>query len=285
MACQCSNAEKGETMQRWTQIALIGVVILALASLAAAQGTLQVPSGAAVPSMRFGNFIEIGNDVLMHIIATGDFRYNTTTNFDFERKVRDRVASRNPESTIEQGGESDVFWLLSRFGVDFRYQKSTELQLVLEQRTNLDGNTSDDRFNSTNPGGTDIFGRAASTENKGYFCVYCWLDYKFEGTPLRMRVGFDLWTLDQAGLIGDNDPRFAVFGEFGDLDVMAAAVLQFTNQRLGLPNDNDLWYYTFSAGYNLKPHRFQVDVAYFRDRFSGADTGAGRPIVDPIGFQ
>src|SRR5919109_2249466 len=140
-------------MKRWTQIALLGVVILAVASLAAAQGTLQVPSGTPTPSMRFGNFIEIGNDVLMHIIATGDFRYNTTTNWDFEHKVRDRVASRNPMSTIEQSGESDVFWLLSRFGVDFRYQKSTEVQLVLEQRTNLDGNTSDDRFNSTNPGG------------------------------------------------------------------------------------------------------------------------------------
>src|SRR5919201_5774058 len=146
-------------MKRWTQIALLGVVILALASVAAAQGTLQVPSGTPQPALRFGNFIEIGNDVLMHIIATNDFRYNTTTNFDFERKVRDRVNTRNTEDTVLQGGESDLFWLLTRFGVDFRYQKSTEVQLVLEQRTNLDGNTSDDRFNSTNPGGTDIFGR------------------------------------------------------------------------------------------------------------------------------
>src|SRR6516162_965913 len=108
-------------MKRRAQLALIGVVLLAVASWAAAQGTLQVPSGAAQPAVRFGNFIEIGNDVLMHIIATTDFRYNTTTNFDFESKVRDRVASRNPESTIEQGEESDVFWLLARFGVDFRY--------------------------------------------------------------------------------------------------------------------------------------------------------------------
>jgi len=78
--------------------------MLAGASLAAAQGTLQVPSGAAQPAVRFGNFIEIGNDVLMHIIATTDFRYNTTTNFDFESQVRDRVGSRNPESSVEQGG-------------------------------------------------------------------------------------------------------------------------------------------------------------------------------------
>src|SRR5262249_19661203 len=168
--------------------------------------------------------------------------------------------------------ESDVFWMLSRFGVDFRYQKSTEVQIVLEQRTNLDGNTTDDRFNSTNPGGTDIFGRAAGTENKGYSCRYCGLDYKFQGTPLRMRVGFDLWQVDQAGLIGDNDPRFALFGDFGDFDVMGAAVYQFESQRLGLTNDNDLLYYTFSAGYNMRPHRFQLDVTYARDRFNGADT-------------
>src|SRR5438093_4990544 len=270
-------------MKRLTQVTLV-CVLLGVASLAAAQGTLQVPSGTPVPSMRFGNFIEVGNDVLMHIIATNQFVYNTTTNFDFESKVRDRVSARAPTGTVEQGGESDEFWMLSRFGVDFRYQKSTEVQLVLEQRTNLDGNTVDDRFNSTTPGGTDIFGRPAISENKGYFCVYCWLDYKFEGTPLRIRVGFDLWTQDQAGLIGDNDPCFAVFGDFGDLDVMAAAVVKRESQRLGLTNDNDLIYYTFSAGYNMKPHRFQLDVAYFRDRFTGADTQATGFRADPLGF-
>src|SRR5215813_13620285 len=98
-------------MKRMTQAALVCALILTLASLAAAQGTLQVPSGTPQPAMRFGNFIEIGNDVLMHIIATNDFRYNTTENFDFERKVRDRVASRNPMDTIAQSGESDVFWM------------------------------------------------------------------------------------------------------------------------------------------------------------------------------
>src|SRR5438093_4016067 len=101
-------------MKRLTQTVLVCVLLLAVASLAAAQGTLQVPSGTPQPSMRFGNFIEIGNDVLIHIIATNDLRYNTTTNFDFESKVRDRVASRSPTSTIEQGGESDLFWILTR---------------------------------------------------------------------------------------------------------------------------------------------------------------------------
>ena len=70
-------------MKHGTLIALLGVVLLALASWATAQGTLQVPSWTPQPAMRFGNFIEIGNDVLMHIIATNDFRYNTTTQWDF----------------------------------------------------------------------------------------------------------------------------------------------------------------------------------------------------------
>src|SRR6516165_12609400 len=271
-------------MKRRAQIALIGVVLLAVASWAAAQGTLQVPTGTPQPTLRFGNFIEVGNDILMHIIASSEFVYNTSENFDFERKVRERVSARGDTDTSPNRSGSDTFWMQSRFGADFRYQKSTELQLVLQQVTTLDGNTTDDRMNSTNPGGTDVFGRAASTENKGFFCVFCWLDYKFEGTPLRLRVGYDLWNVDQAGLIGDNDPRIAVFGEFGDLDVTAAAVWQWANYRLGLTNNNDLIYYTFSAGYNLRPHRFQLDVTYARDRFTGADTQVFGIRGAPLGY-
>src|SRR5262249_11194527 len=93
-------------MRRWRQLALLGVVILAIASLAAAQGTLQVPSGTPQPTMRFANFMEVGNDVLMNTIATPDFRYNPTTNFDFTSQVRDRVASPAPTDTIAQGGRA-----------------------------------------------------------------------------------------------------------------------------------------------------------------------------------
>src|SRR5262249_57283201 len=116
----------------------------------------------------------------------------------------------------------------------------------------LDGNTTDDRFNSSNPGGTDIFGRAASTENKGYSCRYCWLDYKFEGTPLRMRVGFDLWQVDQAGLIGDNDPRFALFADFGDFDAMAAAVYPYQSQRIPLPHHHNFTSSPLTPASNLR---------------------------------
>ena len=65
-------------MKRLTQIALVGVFLLAVVSIAVAQQALQ-------PVVRLGNFIEVGNDLFMHIIATADIRYNTVENLDFER--------------------------------------------------------------------------------------------------------------------------------------------------------------------------------------------------------
>ncbi len=60
-----------------------------VAALAAAQ---QAPQ----PVVRLGNFIEVGNDVFMHIIGAADIRYKTVENYDFEGQVRDRTASRSP---------------------------------------------------------------------------------------------------------------------------------------------------------------------------------------------
>ena len=128
---------------------------------------------------------------------------------------------------------------------------------------------------------------AAGSENPGFHTERYYIRYKFPGTPLKLHVGADLWNVDQAGIVGDDDPRIAVFGEFGNFDVMAAAVIQYESQRLGLENDNDLIYYTFSAGYNLRPHRFQFDVVYMRDRWAGADLAIPRasPASTGIGFQ
>jgi len=272
-------------MKRWTQLALMGVIVLGVAALAAAQET-RPPGGTMTPVMRLGNFLEVGNDVFMKIIATGEIRYNTVENADFDHQVRDRVHSRNPDDNTTHEIESDGAYAQLQLGVDARYQKNLQLYLLFRQQTFFDGNTIDDRANCTNPGGTDVFGRAASTENPGFRAERYWIDYKFEGTPLRVRVGADLWNVDQAGIVGDDDPRFAVFGEFGDFDVMAAAVIQYESARIGLENDNDNIYYTFSAGYNLKPHRFQFDVVYMRDRFAGADLGgATRTTGNGIGFQ
>src|SRR2546427_158530 len=266
-------------MRRLTQIALMGVLVLMVASLASAQ---QVPE----PMVRLGNFIEVGNDVFMHIMAAIDTRYRTTENYDFDSKVRDRVSSRFPGDTVAMNASGDLLTAQLRLGVEAKYQKNLTLYLLFQHEQIMDGNTIDDRSNSTTPGGTSVFNGAAVSENPGFHTERYWIDYKFAGTPLRMRVGADLWTQDQAGLVGDDDPRFAIFGNFGDIDVMAAAVNQFESQRLGLENDNDFIYYTFSGGYNLKPHRFQLDVTYFRDRFQGADTQS--PVLSTrtaLGFQ
>ena len=76
-------------LKRLTQVVLVGVIVLAVAALAAAQQTLQ-------PVVRLGNYIEVGNDVFMHIIASADIRYRTVQNWDFENNVRDRTGSRSP---------------------------------------------------------------------------------------------------------------------------------------------------------------------------------------------
>ena len=266
-------------MKRLTQIAMVGIFLLAVVSIAGAQQELQ-------PVVRLGNFMEVGNDLFMHLIATTDIRFITVENRDFEQNVRDRPNSRFPNDTAAELTDSDASWFLNRIGVEARYQKNLEIYLLFEHRAFVDGNLIDDRANSTNPGGTDVFGRAATGENPGFHTERYYIRYKFPGTPLKLHVGADLWNVDQAGIVGDDDPRIALFGEFGNFDVMAAAVIQYESQRLGLENDNDLIYYTFSAGYNIKPHRFQFDVVYIRDRFAGADLA--NPRVAPgsgIGFQ
>src|SRR5262245_19754776 len=251
-------------MKRLTQIAMVGIFLLAVVSIAGAQQTLQ-------PVYRLGNFLEVGNDVFMHIIAASESRYVTTQNRDFEQNVRDRTNSRFPNDTAVQSTDFDGLYFQNRIGIETRYQKNLELYLLFEHRSIVDGNLIDDRANSTNPGGTDAFGRAPATENSGFHTERYWIRYKFPGTPLKLHVGADLWNLDQAGLVGDDDPRIALFADFGNFDAMAAAVVQYESSRLGLEDDNDNVYYTFSVGYNLRPHRFQFDVVYFRDRFAGAD--------------
>src|SRR5215471_20532923 len=258
-------------MKRLIQIVMVGILLLIGVSMVAAQARPPEPVGAEPqPVVRLGNFIEVGNDVWMHILGTADLRYQASHNFDFEDRVRDRTASRNPLDTREQGGEYTGMWNIIRFGADFRYQKSLNMELLLEERPNVDQSIDRSRFNSTNPGGTDIFGRGPVSENNGPAFIDAWIDYKFEGTPLRMRAGWDLSSVDQAGLVGDRDPRISLFGDFAPLDVRLSAVAVYEGQRLGLQHNN-MWYYVLSAGYNLKPHRFQFDVVYFHDRFLGAD--------------
>ena len=256
----------GKTMKRLTQIALVGVFLLAVVPIAVAQQTLQ-------PVVRLGNYIEVGNDLFMHIIATADMRYNTVENLDFDKRIRDQTVSRSPTSTAQHETENDLLYAELRFGVDFRYQKNLTFQLLFENQSVFDGNLIDDRSNTSNPGGTSVFGNAASTENPGFRVERFWTRYRFEGTPVTLFVGAEL-KVSQAGIFGNDDPGVGVELAFGNLELSAKAYIERESQRLGLENDNDLVSYVFTAEYNLAPHIFGMDVVWFRDRFLGADTQA-----------
>src|SRR5574339_50262 len=97
------------------QLTHIGVLLLVSASLAVAQ-----QQQALQPVTRLGNFIEVGNDVFMHIIATMDARYKTIENGDFDSDVRDRTISRNPTDTAQHEQEGDLYYAELRFGADFK---------------------------------------------------------------------------------------------------------------------------------------------------------------------
>ena len=247
------------------QLTLMGVLLLVGVSPAVAQQTPQ-------PVVRLGNFIEVGNDVWMHIIATTDARYKTIENSDFENRVREQTLSRNPSDTAQHEQEGDLFYAELRFGAEFKYQKNLHFYLLFEHQQVFDGNLIDDRANTSNPGGTDVFGRAASTENPGFRVERFWTRYRFEGTPVTLFVGAELKQVSQTGIFGNDDPGVGVELAFGNLELSAKAYIERESMRLGLQNDNDLVSYAFTADYNLRPHRFGFDVVYFRDRFAGADT-------------
>jgi hypothetical protein len=224
------------------------------------------------PVVRLGNFIEVGNDLFMHIIATADTRYKTVENLDFEKRIRDQTTSRSQTNTAQHETEGDLVYAELRFGADFRYQKNLTFQLMFENQSVFDGNLIDDRSNTSNPGGTDVFGRPASTENPGFRVERFWTRYRFEGTPLTLFVGAELKKVSQAGIFGNDDPGVGLEAKFGNLELAAKAYMERESMRIGLENDNDLVSYVFTAAYNMRPHRFGMDVVWFRDRFSGADT-------------
>jgi hypothetical protein len=252
-------------MKRSTQLTVAGILTLALVSVATAQ--------TATPVIRLGDWVEVGNEVFMNFIATSDIRFTATHNYDFEEDTRDRVFSRNPTASQLYIGEGDYTQVESRLGVDMRYQKNLTLQVMAEAQYIMDGNLIDDRHNTSNPGlAVSTTGIPRSEENNGFHIERYWIDYAFPQTPLRIRVGADLWDTDQAGLLADDDPRAAFFLDLGqnkEIQLYGAVVWQREAARVGLQNDNDFMYYTFGASYSFRPHKVALDVAYIRDRFSG----------------
>jgi hypothetical protein len=160
-----------------------------------------------------------------------------------------------------------------------QYQKNLKMQLLMENQMTWDGNRIDNGFEL---GGDDTNFDDGGNVNCGEFGNGClqrntwnlerlWIDYTLQNTPLRFRFGADLWTTDPAGVLGDDDPRVAVFAKFGALELSASVVMQTTSQRAGLTNDNNDIYYNFGATYDMKPWRFAIDGAYFRFRANQQD--------------
>ena len=102
-----------------------------------------------------------------------------------------------------------------------------------------------------NPGGTDVFGRAADTENGAYVERF-WIRYKFEGTPLTLFVGAELKKWVRWGSLAMTTRALVSRLEFGNLQLSAKAYMEREAQRLGLTNDNDLVSYAFTAAYDLR---------------------------------
>ena len=255
-------------LKRHGCIGLLCALALSIAAVARAQ---QVPQ----PVVRMGNAIELADDLWVDFIGTADIRFQFNDNTDFEGDIRDRPPTRDNTATIAHGGTSDVWWMEARFGANMQYRKHLKMQILMENQMVWDGNRIDNGFAL---GGADTDfddGRNINCGATGTGCLQrntwnlerLWIDYTLENTPLRFRVGADLWTTDPAGVLGDDDPRAAVFAKFGDLELSAAIVMQTSSQRIGLTNDNDNIYYTFGAQYDMKPWRFALDGAYFRFRF------------------
>ena len=259
-------------MKRVLQLSLVGALTLTMAATAMAQ---EVPTQVT----RIGNWVEIANDVFLNIIATTDWRYQFNENTDFEKDIRDRVPSRQTVSTVPHNGTGDLLFQESRFGVDMRYRKNLTMQVLFESQLTIDGNRIDN--------GVDVFGDDPETQTfedgRNLACdtggcdqrntinlERAWMNYQLPNTPLAIEVGAKLWTTDPAGVIGDDDPRFAVFLDLGAFQMEAAAVMQTESLRAGLTNDNDDVYYTFGASYDLKPVMVGLNLAYFRYRFSGS---------------
>jgi hypothetical protein len=123
--------------------------------------------------------------------------------------------------------------------------KNLRAQILFEHQQTMDGNTIDNGWSDAN----DVNGQQRNTIN----LERAWIQYDIPNTGLTMEVGARLWTTDAAGVLGDDDPRFALFYKTGNLEFQAAAVIQTESLRFGFENDNDDVYYTFGVDYDMKP--------------------------------
>jgi hypothetical protein len=254
-------------MKRYVTLVLACALVFAVGSTALAQS---VPE----PVVRMGDWLELSDEVWVNLIFTTAWTYVTNDNNDFEGDIRDAPSSRDVGSTTVHSGDCDCLWQETRFGADLRYQKNLRMRVLFENQFTMDGNVIDNGWSEPN----NVNGRQRNTVN----LERAYIQYDVPNTGLTMEVGARLWTTDAAGVLGDDDPRFALFYKMGNLEFQAAAVIQTESLRFGFNNDNDDVYYTFGVDYDAKPWQFGVHGAYFRYRNLGALAATAGQQVDSV---
>ncbi len=256
--------------RRAVQLSLACALLLAVASIAVAQD-------APVPVTRLGDYLEIADDVWVNFLFTTEFNYVTNHNQDFEGDIRDRSATRSNASSLVQSGECDCLYTASQIGAHIRYKRNLRVHVRFRHVNTIDGNAVDSthdrdgddpdvqRFAEGESGDLDRDLRINQVHAER-----AWIDYDIPNTPLTFEVGWRLWLLDQAGVLGDDDPRIGFRLNQGPWEAGFWVVLQNESLRLGLQNDNDNVYYMGGFAYDAKPFRFGLHAAYFRWRFNGA---------------
>ena len=149
--------------------------------------------------MRLGNFIEVGNDVFMHIIATNDFSATRPRPTGILAATSATASSHSGRYACK-GGDIRCRALGATW-----YRKARRVQIALEQRTHLDGNTSGDHFNSSaTPAATDIFSRASRAQKHRAFLPQALPAGTISSRRAAAACASALaqWTQDQAGYIG-----------------------------------------------------------------------------------
>ena len=244
-------------MKAVMKLMLGSVLVLALAAAAAAQ--------SPTPVVRMGDWVEIGDEVWMNVISANTIRYATGHNWDLEGDIRDLTASGSVTSSGNKfSGKADSFFAEIRLGADFRFQKNLRMRVLLEADSVFDGSLIDDQVNNPTDGGRN------SVHVERF-----WIDYRLPKTSLRMRVGADLWCLDIACVVSDDDPGIKFFYNAGDFEARTFIIVNQESAKLNnLTNDNDNIYYMLGGRYTgMKGHTFALDFLYDRDRFNQIAAG------------
>ena len=94
---------------------------------------------------------------------------------DFEKRIRDQTMSRSPTSTAQQETESDLIVGRSALWGGFSVPEKPDVSAAVRKSVASSMATSlTTAPTPANPGGTDVFGRAASTENPGFRVERFW---------------------------------------------------------------------------------------------------------------